>query len=158
VKDHLEIEDDLEGNIFPEGGAEMTKGYVYEHIVTPRDVTISEIVYDESYIEWACTARERMMIDYLDMTQVWPPSCFVGETYLQYMRPAYLNDRIEVRVTMGDHHVEKGYAKLDFRFVNKASGQLVAEGYQTIFFHDSQTGKRIPLPKDFMRLKTLGEE
>jgi acyl-CoA thioesterase FadM len=37
--------------------------------------------------------------------------------------------------------------------VNKASGQLVAEGFQTIFFHDSQTGKRIPIPKNFMRLK-----
>jgi acyl-CoA thioesterase FadM len=74
------------------------------------------------------------------------------------MKPAYLNDRIEVRVTMGDHHVEKGYAKLDFRFINKASNKLVAEGYQTIFFCDSETGKRIPIPKDFMRLKTLSEE
>jgi acyl-CoA thioesterase FadM len=158
VKDHLQREDDLEGNLFPEGGVEMTKGYVYEHVVTPRDATTSGIAYDESYVEWTCTARERMMVDYLDMTQVWPPSCLVGETYLRYITPAYLNDRIEVRVTMGDHHVEKGYAKLDFRFVNKASDQLVAEGFQTIFFHDSQTGKRIPIPENFMRLKGLGEE
>jgi acyl-CoA thioesterase FadM len=136
----------------------MIKGYVYEHVITARDATTSGIAYDGSYIEWACTARERMMIDYLDMTQVWPPSCLVGETYLRYMKPAYLNDRIEVRVTMGDHHVEKGYAKLDFRFINKASNKLVAEGYQTIFFCDSETGKRIPIPKDFMRLKTLSEE
>ncbi len=136
----------------------MTRGYIYEHVVTPRDATTSGIAYDGSYIEWACTARERMMIDYLEMMQVWPPSCVVGETYLRYMMPAFLNDRIEVRVTMGDHHVEKGYAKLDFRFMNKASGQLVAQGYQTIFFHDSETGKHIPIPKDFMRLKTLGEE
>jgi len=136
----------------------MTKGYVYEHVVTPRDATISGIAYDGSYIEWACTARERMMVEHLDMTQITSPWFLVGETYLRYMNPAYLNDRIEVRVTMGDHHVEKGYAKLDFRFMNKASGQLVAQGYQTIFFHDSKTGKHIPIPNEFMRLKTLGEE
>ncbi len=153
-----ENRDDLEGNIFPEGGAEMTRGYVYEHVVTPRDATTSGIAYDGSYINWVCTAREQMMIDPLGMTDVWPPSCFVGETYLRYMKPAFLNDRIEIRVTMGDHDVEKGYAILDFRFMNKASGQLVAEGYQRIFFHDPQTGKRIPIPKDFMRLKKLSEE
>ena len=98
------------------------------------------------------------MVDHLDMTLVTPPWFLVGETYLRYMSPAYLNDRIEVRVTLGDHHVEKGYAKLDFRFMNKASGYLVAQGYQTIFFHDSKSGKHIPIPKDFLRLKTLGEE
>ena len=87
--------DDLEGNIFPEGGAEMTRGYVYEHVVTPRDATTSGIAYDGSYINWICTARERMMIDPLGMTDVWPPSCFVGETYLRYMKPAFLNDRID---------------------------------------------------------------
>jgi acyl-CoA thioesterase FadM len=99
-----------------------------------------------------------MMIDHLDMMEVWPPSCMVGEIYLRYMSPAFLNDRIEVRITIGNHNVEKGYARLDFRFMNKASGQLVAQGYQTIFFHDFKTGKRIPIPKDFMRLKALGGE
>ena len=136
----------------------MTKGYVYEHVVTPRDATTSGIVYDGSYIEWACTARERMMIDYLEMTQVWPPSCFVGETYLRYTKPAFLNDRIEVRVSMGDHHVEKGYAKLDLRFGNKASGQLVAQGYQTLFFLDAKTGKRVPIRKEFMKLLEIGQD
>jgi len=130
----------------------MAEEYIYEHVVIPRDATTSGIAYDGSYIEWACTARERMFADYMDMTGVTSPWFLVGEVYLRYMSPAYLNDRIEVRVTVGDHHVEKGYAKLDFRFINKARTQLVAQGYQVIFFHDSRTGKRIPIPKEFMRL------
>ncbi len=135
----------------------MSKGYVYEHVVTPRDVTTSGIAYDGSYVEWACTARERMFVDHLDMSEVTSPWFLVGETYVRYMSPIYLNDRIEIHVTVGDHHVEKGYAKLDFRFGNKASGQLVAQGYQTLFFHDAKTGKRVPIPKEFMKLLEIGE-
>ena len=40
----------------------MPKEYVYEHEVTLRDATTSGIAYDGSYIEWACTARERMIV------------------------------------------------------------------------------------------------
>ena len=130
----------------------MPVEYVYEHVVTPRDATTSGIAYDGSYIEWACTARERMMVDHLDMSEAPSPWFLVGETYVRYMTPAYLNDRIEIRVVVGDHHVEKGYAKLDLRFSNKATGQLVAQGYQIIFFYDSKTGKRTPISEEFRKL------
>jgi acyl-CoA thioesterase FadM len=68
------------------------------------------------------------------------------------MSPAYLNDRIEIRVTVGDHHVGKGYAKFDYRFINKKSGQLLAQGHQVIFFYDAKTGKRVPIPEEFTKL------
>lgn len=131
----------------------MANGYICEHVVTPKDATTTGIVYDGSYIEWACTARERMFVDHL----VPPPRYLVGETYVRYMSPAYLNDRIEIRITMGDHHVEKGYVKLDFHFTNKASGQLIAQGHQIIFFNDRETGKRIPIPNEFMKLMQIVE-
>ena len=130
----------------------MTKDYAYEHVVIPRDVTTSGIAYDGSYIEWACTARERMFAQHLDVSEISSPWFLVGETYVRYMTPCFLNDRIEVRVTVGDHNVEKGYAKLDFRFTNKASNQLVAQGYQVVFFYDFKTGKRTPITKEFMKL------
>lgn len=130
----------------------MTKEYSYEHVIIPRDVTTSGIAYDGSYIEWACTARERMFVHYLDVSEMPSPWFLVGETYVRYMTPSFLNDRIEVRVKVGDHNVEKGYAKLDLRFTNKASNQLVAQGYQVLFFHDSRTGKRMPITKEFMKL------
>lgn len=135
----------------------MAKGYMYEHVITPRDVTTSGVAYDGSYIEWACTARERMFVDHLDMSEIPSPWFLVGEIYVRYMSPAYLNERIEIQVTMGDHHIEKGYAKLDFRFSKKATKQLIAQGYQVIFFYDSKTGKRVPIPKEFLRLMDIGE-
>ncbi|MBM4351772.1 MAG: hypothetical protein FJ106_18005 [Deltaproteobacteria bacterium] len=130
----------------------MAVEYVYEHVVTPIDTTTSGIAYDGSYIYWACTARERMMVDHLDMSEAPSPWFLVGETNVRFMSPAYLNDRIEVRVTVGDHHLEKGYAKLDYRFINKTTGQLIAQGYQIIFFYDAKTGKRVPISGEFRKL------
>jgi len=130
----------------------MAKGYIYEHVVTPRDVTAQAIVYDESYVEWACTARERMIVEHTESR----PRFLVGETYFRYLNPSYLYDRVEIRVTVGDHHVEKGRLKLDFRFSNKASSQMLAEGYQILFFHDFESGKRIPIPEEFLKLVDIG--
>ena len=63
----------------------MAKGYIYEHMIIPRDVTDQSIAYDKSYIEWACTARERMIVEHLETR----PRFLVGETYLRYMTPAF---------------------------------------------------------------------
>lgn len=130
----------------------MAKGYIYEHVVTSRDVTAQALVYDESYVEWACTARERMIVEHLESR----PRFLVGESYFRYITPAHLYDRIEIRVTVGDHSIEKGRVKLNFRYSNKASGQMLAEGYQIIFFHDFESGKRIPIPDEFLRLVDIG--
>jgi acyl-CoA thioesterase FadM len=130
----------------------MAKGYIYEHVVVPRDVTDRAIAYDESYVEWACTARERMIVEHLESR----PRILVGETYFRYITPAYLYDRLEIRVTVGDYNPEKGRVKLDFRFSNKASGQMLAEGYQVIFFYDYESGKRVPIPEEFLKLVDIG--
>jgi acyl-CoA thioesterase FadM len=130
----------------------MAKGYIYEHVVITRDVTDQSITYDESYIEWACTARERMIVEHLESR----PRFLVGETYFRYMSPAFLYDRLEIRVTVGDYNVEKGRVKLDFHFSNKASGQMLAEGYQIIFFYDYKSGKRVPIPDEFLKLADIG--
>jgi len=130
----------------------MVKGYVYEHVVTPRDVTDQSLVYDESYVEWACTSRERMIVENLETR----PRFLVGETYIRYMTPAYLYDRIEIRTTVGDTDAGKGRVRLEFRFSNKTTGRMVAEGYQVIFFHDLTTGKRMPVPEAFLKLADLG--
>lgn len=130
----------------------MPMEYIYEHVVTPRDATTSGIAYDGSYIEWACNTRERMFVDHMDVSEMIPPWFLVGETNIRYMHPAYLNNRIEIRLRVADHNVDKGYARFDYRFINKASGQLLAHGHQVIFFYDGKTGKRAPIPEEFTKL------
>jgi len=68
------------------------------------------------------------------------------------MGPAYLNDRIEIRVTVGDHNNCKGYAKFNYRFINKATGELLAQGHPIIFFYDAKIGKRTPITNEFIKL------
>jgi len=130
----------------------MVKGHIYEHLVTPRDVTDQSIAYDESYIEWACTARERMIAEHLETRLRF----LFGETYLWYITPAFFDNQVEIRVTVGDYNIEKGRVKLDFHFSNKTSGQMLAEGYQVILFYDFESGKRIPIPDHFLKLADIG--
>ena len=60
----------------------MPMEYIYEHVVTPRDATTSGIVYDGSYIEWACNTRERMFVDHMDVSEMIPPGFWlVKQTY-----------------------------------------------------------------------------
>ena len=130
----------------------MPMEYIYEHVITPRDATASGIAYDGSYIEWACTARERMFVDHMDVSEMQAPWFLVGETNIRYMHPAYLSNRIEIRLKVADHNLDKGYARFDYRFINKGSGQLLAYGHQVVFFYDGKTGKRAPIPSEFSKL------
>ena len=130
----------------------MPLEYIYEHVVTPRDATTSSIAYDGSYIEWACTTRDRMFVDHLDVSEMTPPWFLVGETNIHYMHPAYLNNRIQIRLKVTDHNLDKGYARFDYRFINKESNQLLAQGHQVIFFYDGKTSKRTPIPAEFAKL------
>jgi acyl-CoA thioesterase FadM len=57
---------------------------------------------------------------------------------------------------VGDYNVNKGRVKLDYRFSNKSSGQMLAEGYQIIFFYDWESSKRVPIPDDFLKLADIG--
>ena len=130
----------------------MPMEYAYEHVVTPRDTVSSGFAYDASYLEWACTTRERMFIDHMDVSEMTPPWFLVGETNIRYNHPAYLKNRIEIRLKVADHNLGKGYARFDYRFVNKDSGQLLAYGHQVIFFYDGKSGKRVPIPEEFVKL------
>ncbi len=130
----------------------MPMEYTYEYVVTPKDTTNSGIAYDGSYVEWACTTRERMFLDHMDVSEMRPPWFLVGETNIRYMHPAYLKNRIEIRLKVADHNLDKGYARFDYRFINKESSELLAYGHQVIFFYDGKTGKRAPIPKEFAKL------
>ena len=130
----------------------MSKAYVYEHIVTPRDITIHGIAYDLSLLEWACAARELMIIERVGADQIEWPSILTGEVHLRYIHPAIPNDRVNVEITVTDVEGEKGRARLVFNFVNKATGQLLATGYHILFFCDPETGRRVEIPREFQAL------
>jgi len=76
----------------------------------------------------------------------------VGKTDIRYMSPVFLEERMEDPVTVGDHNVEKGYAKLDFGFGKKAGNPLVIRGHQGLFIYEFRTGKKVSVPKAFLKL------
>ncbi len=130
----------------------MAKEFVHDYVVTPRDATISGIAYDGSYADWACRARERMLSETVDLEKMTFPWFLVTESYLRFIRPTYLNDRMQARVSVTDYDIGKGYAKLSFQFTKKETNSLAAEGYQVVSFYDLDTGKKCSIPHEFMKL------
>jgi acyl-CoA thioesterase FadM len=126
--------------------------YAYHHVVTPQDATVLGMAYDARYLDWACIARERMIVEHADLRQIEWPAFLTGEVTIRYLYPVFLNEKVEVRVTIADYSVEQGRAKLLFRYVNQENLRLLAEGHQIIFFVNHATGNRIPLPSSFMML------
>jgi acyl-CoA thioesterase FadM len=126
--------------------------YVYNHVVTPQDATVLGMAYDAKYLDWACIARERMIVEHADMRQIEWPAFLTGEVLIRYLYPVFLNERVEVRVSVDDYSVEQGRAKLLFRFVNQDSLRLLGEGHQIIFFVNHASGNRTSLPSSFVAL------
>ena len=126
--------------------------YVYEHVVIPQDVTVQGIAYDARFVEWACTARERMLVENMAEEEIMAPAFLTGEVGIRYMIPVFLHDRLEVRVGVADYSRKSGRLRLIFRFVKKGHIQSLAEGFQNIFCYDRNRGERIPLPDSILEM------
>ena len=126
--------------------------YVYELVVIPKDVTVQGIAYDASFMDWACTARERMLVDNLADEETEPPAFLTGEVGIRYLYPVFICDRLEVRVEIAEYSEETGRVRLNFRFVKKGKTESLAEGFQEIFCYDRLKGVRVPLPEVFIKL------
>ena len=126
--------------------------YVYEHVVIPQDVTVQGIAYDARFLDWACTARERMLVDNLAEEETQPPAFLTGEVGIRYLIPVFLHDWVEVRVWVSDYTRATGRVRLVFRFVKKGNIQSLAEGFQNLFCYDREKGERSPLPQSFVEM------
>lgn len=126
--------------------------YKYNHVVTPQDATVLGMAYDARYLDWACIARERMIVEHGDLRQIEWPAFLTGEVMIRYLYPVFLNQKVEVRVSIQDYSEEQGRAKLLFRYVNPDSMRLLAEGHQIIFFVNHASGNRTSLPPSFVAL------
>lgn len=128
------------------------KFYAYQHVVTPQDATVLGMAYDAKYLDWACVTRERMIVEHADLRQIEWPAFLTGEVMIRYLYPVFLNEKVEVRVSIADYSMEQGRAKLLFRYVNQNTLRLLAEGHQIIFFVNHATGTRTSLPSSFLAL------
>jgi acyl-CoA thioesterase FadM len=126
--------------------------YAYHHVVTPQDATVLGMAYDAKYLDWACIARERMIVEHADLRQIEWPAFLTGEVAIRYLYPVFLNEKVEVRVQIADYSTEQGRARLVFRYVNPDNLRLLAEGHQIIFFVNHASGNRTALPSSFVAL------
>jgi len=76
---------------------------------------------------------------------IWLPRV---EAHCQYKKPAKFNDVLEVELTVGEI-LEKAVKYL-FKVRNKATAEIIAEGYLTVVSASKQSGKAVKIPKEIV--------
>ena len=122
--------------------------FIFKKTVYLVDTNIFGNVYFAHYFEWQGMAREEFF------KQIFPDKdkflqlgikFITLEASVKYHRELTLFEEVIIKVI--PDNIKLTTFELIFTYLNKKTGQLVAEGRQKIGFVDS-TGKVIPIPKE----------
>ncbi|MGB0744971.1 MAG: acyl-CoA thioesterase [Opitutales bacterium] len=109
-----------------------------------------KVVHHKNYLVWFEAARIEMLDRIgLPYTEVEAAGCFIPVlgASVEYKRPAFFDDRIEVHLYMR----EKPRARFHFEYEVQRDGELLATGRTTHGFMDEQ-GKALRPPEAFLKL------
>jgi len=122
------------------------KAFSFEKTVYLTDTNLYGNAYFARYFDWQGMAREEF---FRQVTQEYSEFIRSGikfvtiEAYVRYHREVTLFDNVIIKVR--PNNVQAATFELFFTYLNKKTGQLVAEGRQKIGFVNS-AGKVIPIP------------
>lgn len=110
-------------------------------------------VYFANYVKFQGLLRESCIINHVpNLNEIMVNTgikLVTVDVYQKFKRNAYFGDTVIGEVTVGQ--IMGSQAKLNFKFRNKATGELIGEGYQRFCCVD-KSGKVMKLPRlfDFM--------
>lgn len=121
------------------------------------DTDAAQVVHFSNYFRFFERAEEDMyqqlgftFNDIRKEYDFWLPRV---EAFCRFKAPSRFGDVLEVSLAV-EEIMDKA-VKYGFSMVNKASGQLVAEGYVVVVVADKKLGKAVNIPEELVkRLKT----
>lgn len=127
----------------------MTEGeFTFEKTVYLTDTNLFGNAYFASYFDWQGMAREEFCRQVIGETNAFFKSgikLITIEASIKYHHEVTLFDDVSIKVK--PTNVQRTTFELTFAYLNKKTGQLVAEGKQKIGFVDSNN-KIIPIPQE----------
>jgi acyl-CoA thioester hydrolase len=129
--------------------------YSYEFIVPPEALDQNGHVNNVNYVQWMQDAAVR----HYDSIGGIPPTLELGATWvvrshvIEYLRPAFAGERIEVRTWVVNIHRVRSLRR--YRFVRLNDGKLLVKGETDWVFVDALTGVPRPVPMEIIDLFTL---
>lgn len=129
--------------------------YRYELTVPPEALDGNGHVNNVQYVQWMQAAAIR----HYESAGGVPPTLAAGATWVvrshnvEYLRPAFLDDRIEVQTWVVDLRRVRSLRR--YRFLRVADGKLLVKGETDWVFVDARSGVPLPIPQVVAAVFTL---
>ena len=125
--------------------------FTTEIAVTLKDTNVFGNVYFSNFIEYQGVIREKFLLatvpDLHDLLASSSIRLVTVDTYNRYVSNAYFGDILEIQLTTSE--IKAATCRLNIRFKNKKTGELVGEGYQR-FCVVSAKGNVIRIPEPLL--------
>jgi len=124
------------------------------------DTDAAQVVHFSNYFRFFERAEEEMyqqlgftFNDIIRKHDFWFPRV---EAFCKFKAPSKYGDVLEVSVVVNE--IMDKAVKYGFEMINKASGQLVSEGYVVVVVADKKLGKAVSLPKELIEKLAIYKE
>ena len=140
---------------FTSGRNNLTQ--VFRHAIVVREDSLDENghVNNVQYVQWMQDAAtgHSASVGCSRITKTEGATWVARSHAIEYLRPAFLDDRITVLTWVSDHRRVRSLRK--YKFIRDADGVLLAKGETDWVFVDTASGKPRGIPKEVMNTFTL---
>lgn len=126
----------------------MGEKFRYQEFVGIGETNMEGNVYWARYFDWFGKAREVFLLSLVpNFVELFSSGLRIvtHETSIKHISSAFFTEEIILELSIGE--IKNASAKIMVDFIKKASGEKIAEGWQTIVFADAQ-GKIMPIPSN----------
>ena len=132
--------------------------YSYEFTVPEDALDENGHVNNVRYVQWMQEAavRHYESIGGIPLTQTIGATWVVRLHNIEYLRPAFAGDRIEVHTWVVN--IRRVRSLRRYRFIRVADGKLLVKGETDWVFVDARSGVPMAVPEEIIRIFPLLEE
>jgi acyl-CoA thioester hydrolase len=129
--------------------------YSYEFTVPTDALDENGHVNNVRYVQWMQEAavRHYESLGGIPLTQAIGATWVVRSHNIEYLRPAFAGDRLEVRTWVVD--IRRVRSLRRYRFLRVSDGKLLVKGETDWVFVDAKTGAPMAVPEEIIRIFPL---
>lgn len=130
----------------------MTQPYIYEVEVASATIDVNGHVNNLEYVRWMQDAAVAHS-DAVGCTRATLEggfTWFVRSHHIEYLRPAYAGDHIEVRTWVADFR--RAFSLRKYEMVRRGDGALLARGETNWAFLEAASGRPRSIPEEIQAL------
>ena len=126
--------------------------YSYEFTIPLEALDENGHVNNVQYVQWMQDAavRHYESIGGIPLTLALGATWVVRSHNIEYLRPAFAGDRIEVRTWVANIHRVRSLRR--YRFIRLADNKLLVKGETDWVFVDAKTGNPLTIPDEIINI------